>query len=97
MTTTTEDIQRTEAASWAGVWAMTFCVSGIMIGEFLPAGLLTPMARDLNISEGMAGQAVTATSIFAVISSLLVAYITRNFDRRKVMIVLSSFLAISSV
>ena len=84
-------------SSWAGIWAMTLCVSGIMIGEFLPAGLLTPMAHDLRISEGMAGQAVTVTSIFAVISSLLVAYVTRNFDRRKVMIVLSSFLALSSV
>jgi len=39
------------------------CVSGLIIAEFLPAGMLTPMAKDLGISEGLAGQAVTATSI----------------------------------
>lgn len=75
--------------NWAGIWALAFGVSGIMIGEFLPAGLLTPMAKDLNISEGMAGQTVTITSIFAVLASLLSAYATRNFDRKKVLLVFS--------
>lgn len=86
----------TSKAAWAGIWAMTLGVSGIMIGEFLPAGLLTPMARDLNISEGMAGQAVTATSIFAVIASLLTAYLSRNMDRRKVLLAMSAFMTLSS-
>ncbi|RYZ91170.1 MAG: MFS transporter, partial [Proteobacteria bacterium] len=86
----------TPKAAWAGIWAMTLGVSGIMIGEFLPAGLLTPMAQDLSISEGMAGQAVTATSIFAVIASLLTAYLSRKMDRRKVLLLMSAFMALSS-
>lgn len=88
--------QATSRTSWFGIWAMTLGVSGIMIGEFLPAGLLTPMAVDLDISEGMAGQAVTATSIFAVIASLLTAYLSRNVDRRKVLLLMSALMALSS-
>jgi predicted MFS family arabinose efflux permease len=87
----------TQKASWSGVWALTFGVSGIMIGEFLPAGLLTSIASDLKISEGMAGQSVTVTSIFAVIASLLVAYLTRNYNRKNVLIALAGFLTLSSL
>lgn len=82
---------------WSGIWALTLGVSGLMIAEFLPAGILTSMSSDLKVSEGMAGQAVTATSVFAVISSLLIAYITRNFNRRTVLLWLSSCLVSSSL
>lgn len=82
--------------SWKGIWALALGVSGIMIAEFLPAGVLTSMASDLKITEGMAGQAVTATSIFAVIASLMVAYVTRNLNRKSVLIALSSFMWMSS-
>jgi predicted MFS family arabinose efflux permease len=85
------------AANWNAVWALTIGVAGLIIAEFLPAGVLTPLAHDLQISEGMAGQAVTMTSVFAVITSLLVAYVTRNIDRRKVLLGLSFLLSISSV
>ena len=83
--------------SWNAVWAMTIGVSGLIIAEFLPAGVLTPLANDLGVSEGVAGQAVTATSIFAVITSLLIAYLTRNLNRRPVLLSLSFLLTISSL
>jgi DHA1 family purine ribonucleoside efflux pump-like MFS transporter len=86
-----------KTADWSAVWALTLGVSGLMIGEFLPAGVLTSMATDLKISEGMAGQAVTATSVFAVIASLLIAYLTRKFNRRAVLLWLSSCLVSSSL
>lgn len=82
---------------WGAIWALTIGVAGLIIAEFLPAGVLTLMAKDLQISEGMAGQAVTATSVFAVITSLLIAYLTRNFNRRKVLLALSFLLTISSL
>jgi predicted MFS family arabinose efflux permease len=72
-------------------------VAGLIIAEFLPAGMLTPMARDLRITEGMAGQAVTATSLFAVLSSLLIAYLTRTINRRYVLLSLSSALIASNL
>ena len=47
------------------------------------------MARSLSITEGLAGQSVTATSLSAVVSSLLVPYLTRRIDRKLVLIGLS--------
>ncbi len=82
---------------WSGIWALTLGVSGLMIAEFLPAGVLTPMAADLKITEGMAGQSVTATSIFAVLASLSVAYLTRKYNRKNVLLSLSALLVVSSI
>lgn len=82
---------------WSGIWALALGVSGIMIGEFLPAGLLTPMAKDLNITEGVAGQTVTVTSIIAVFASLGSAYFTQKFDRKNVLIGFSLCTIISSL
>jgi predicted MFS family arabinose efflux permease len=83
--------------AWGAVVAISLGVAGLIMAEFLPAGLLTPMASDLGVTEGMAGQAVTATSIFAVITSLLLAFITRNLDRRHVLLGLSFLLVCSNL
>ena len=89
----------TEAAkpAWDAIVAIALGVAGLIMAEFLPAGLLTPMASDLGVTEGMAGQAVTATSIFAVITSLLLAFITRKLDRRRVLLGLSFLLVCSNL
>jgi DHA1 family purine ribonucleoside efflux pump-like MFS transporter len=55
------------------------------------------MAKDLGISEGLAGQAVTATSILAVGTSLLIGFVTRKLNRRTVLLSLSALLALSSL
>ncbi len=55
------EAERTPA--WAAVLSLTVGVFGLVTAEFLPASLLTPMARDLGISLGTAGQAVTATAV----------------------------------
>jgi DHA1 family purine ribonucleoside efflux pump-like MFS transporter len=83
--------------NWNAVWSLTIGVSGLIIAEFLPAGVLTPMAKDLGISEGLAGQAVTATSILAVVTSLLIAFLTRTLNRKTVLLSLSLLLALSSL
>ena len=88
---------KNRAPNWNAIWALTIGVSGLIIAEFLPAGMLTPMAKDLGISEGMAGQAVTATSILAVVTSLLIAFLTRKLNRRTVLLSLSILLALSSL
>jgi predicted MFS family arabinose efflux permease len=83
--------------AWSAVVAISLGVAGLIMAEFLPAGLLTPMASDLGVTEGMAGQAVTATSFFAVITSLLLAFITRKLDRRNVLLGLSFLLVCSNL
>ncbi|MFG1483816.1 MFS transporter [Halobacteriovorax sp. HFRX-2_2] len=82
--------------SWGAVWAMTLGISSVMIAEFLPVGLLTPMAKDLAVSEGFAGQTITITSIFAVLTSLTISYATRKVGRKNLLISLSALVAISS-
>lgn len=47
-----------QPARWGGVFAMTLCVFALIASEFMPVSLLTPMASDLKISEGMAGRAL---------------------------------------
>ncbi len=72
-------------ASWSAVFSLTLGVFGLVTAEFLPASLLTPMARSLDISEALAGQAVTATATVAFFAGLLAAVVTRGLDRRMVL------------
>lgn len=83
--------------AWGAVIAMTLGVFGLVTAEFLPASLLTPMASDLAISEGVAGQAVSATAVIALITCLLIATIIRKLDRRYVLLGFSVLLIASNV
>src|SRR5690242_17644720 len=70
--------------AWGAVFSLTLGVFGLVTAEFLPASLLTPMAADLHVTEAMAGQAVTATAMVALVASLLISAATRRIDRRHV-------------
>ncbi|MCK0206725.1 MFS transporter [Starkeya koreensis] len=85
------------APAWAAVGSLTLGVFGLVTAEFLPASLLTPMAADLGITEGTAGQAVTATAIVALVASLLVSAATRGIDRRLVLFAFSVLLIVSNL
>ncbi|MCB4768152.1 MFS transporter [Ancylobacter sp. Lp-2] len=86
-----------EQPAWAAVGAMTLGVFGLVTAEFLPASLLTPMAAELGITEGAAGQAVTATALVALVASLLVAAVTQKIDRRHLLIGFSVLLVVSNL
>ena len=79
-------------AAWGAVISMALGVFGLVGAEFLPASLLTPMAADLGVSEGMAGQAVTATAAVALLTSLVITVLTRSLDRRAVLLGFSMLL-----
>ena len=73
MSEAVEQKSRAEANSrpnWSAVFAVAFCVACLITVEFLPVSLLTPMAQDLGISEGVAGQSVTVTAFVAMFASL---------------------------
>ncbi|WAX95425.1 MFS transporter [Aminobacter sp. NyZ550] len=82
---------------WGAVLSLSLGVFGLVTAEFLPASLLTPLAQDLGITEGTAGQAVTATAVVAAIAAPTMAIATRKIDRRHVMIGLSLLLVVSSL
>lgn len=85
------------AAARGAVIAMSLGIFGIVGAEFLPASLLTPIANDLGVTEGMAGQAVTVTAAVAFVASLTVAAVTGGIDRRLVLIFLSLLLVVSNL
>lgn len=85
------------APAWAAVIAVTLGVFSLVTAEFLPSSLLTPMASDLAISEGMAGQTVTITAITALVASLLVSAATRSVDRRRMLIGFTLMLIVSNL
>ncbi|WP_275287647.1 MFS transporter [Halomonas elongata] len=91
------DVSQRAAPAWSAVFSMTLGVFGLVTAEFLPVSLLTPMASDLGITEGMAGQTVTATAAIALVTSLLITAATRKVDRRHVLLGFSVLLIISNL
>jgi predicted MFS family arabinose efflux permease len=84
-------------AKWSAIASLALGVFGLVTAEFLPASLLTAMAADLHISDGAAGQAVTATALVGAVAAPSVPLLTRRFDRRPVMLGLTVLLVISNV
>src|SRR4029078_4172582 len=87
--TTAETLATTETASWGSVFALTLCVATLIASEFMPVSLLTPIAADLHITEGQAGQAIAVSGMFAVLASLLISRATHGIDRRIVLLSLT--------
>ena len=85
---TYEETLTRPAAAWGAVVSMALCVAVLIASEFMPVSLLTPIATDLVMTEGQAGQAISISGLFAVVTSLFIAGITRSIDRK---VVLSSF------
>ncbi|MCZ7470232.1 MFS transporter [Agrobacterium sp. O3.4] len=83
------------AATWLAVLSMAATSFALVSAEFLPAGLLTPMARDLGITEGTAGQVVTATASVGAVTALLSNVLIGKLNRKTVLVGLSA-LAIGS-
>lgn len=81
--------------AWGAVLAMTLCVVVLIASEFMPVSLLTPIARDLGVTEGQAGQAISISGLFAVVTSLLISTVIGSLDRRVVVIGMALLLAVS--
>ena len=84
------------SAHWYAVFSLTLGVFGLVTAEFLPASLLTAMASDLAISEGAAGQSVTATALVAAVAAPALPLLTRRIDRRHVMFAFTVLLLASN-
>lgn len=72
---------RTRTA-WGAVAAMMTTSFVLVTAEFLPPSLLPAMAASLDITEGQAGQAVTATAFVGFLTAPTVAVIFPRLDRR---------------
>lgn len=84
-------------ARWAAVTSLALGVFGLVTAEFLPASLLTALATDLSISEGAAGQTVTATALIGAVAAPSIPLLTRRLDRKHVMLALTTLLVLSNL
>jgi predicted MFS family arabinose efflux permease len=84
-------------ARWTAIASLTLGVFGLVMAEFLPASLLTAMSTDLGVSDGAAGQAVTATALVGAVAAPALPLLTRQLDRRLVMLALTLLLALSNL
>ncbi|MGX7877062.1 MFS transporter [Mesorhizobium sp. ORM6] len=71
--------------AWGAVTSLALGTFGLVSAELLPASVLTPLAHDLHVTEGAAGQTMTATAIAAAISAPTIAFITKRLDRSVVL------------
>jgi predicted MFS family arabinose efflux permease len=84
-------------ASWGAVLALTLCASSLVASEFMPVSLLTPIATDLHLTEGQAGQAISVSGFFAVLTSLFIAAASRGIDRRPLLLWLTVLMLVSGL
>lgn len=82
-------------ARWGGVLAMSLCVFALIASEFMPVSLLTPIAVDLHVTEGQAGQAIAISGAFAVLTSLFISSVAGGLDRKVLLLTLTGIMAVS--
>lgn len=86
-----------QVQSWLGVVSLSVGVFALVTAEFLPASLLSRIAADLEVTEGIAGQSVSVTAIVAAVAGLIVPVALSRVDRRHLMIALSLVAVLSNV
>jgi predicted MFS family arabinose efflux permease len=82
-------------AAWSAVYAMSLCSFALVASEFMPVSLLSPIAADLHLTEGQAGQTIAISGLFAVLTSLSISNLTARLDRRHVLLGLAAMLIVS--
>ncbi|CAI8786163.1 MFS transporter [Pseudomonas sp. GW456-12-1-14-TSB6] len=80
---------------WSAVLAMSLAAFALVASEFMPVSLLTPIAADLHITEGQAGQGISVSGGFALITSLLIASVAARIERKQLLLGLTLLMIVS--
>lgn len=83
--------------NWASVLSITFTGILLLASEFLPVAILTPIASDLQITEGYAGQSISIAGLFALFTGLFIAPVIGRADRKRVAIFLIILMIASGI
>ncbi|WP_174245508.1 MFS transporter [Pseudomonas sp. S34] len=81
--------------SWGAVLAMSLAAFVLVASEFMPVSLLTPIAADLHITEGQAGQGISVSGLFALFTSLLIPLVAARVDRKPLLLSLTLLMILS--
>ena len=84
-------------AFWGGILAMTLCVFTLIASEFMPVSLLTPLAADLRVSEGLVGYGIAISGAFAVLASLSISTLAASMNRKTLLLLLTGLMCVSAL
>ncbi len=73
-------------SGWPGVIALMLGIFTLVTSEFLPASLLPLMASDFGITEGVAGQVVTATALVGMVAGPAMGVVFPHLDRKHLLL-----------
>lgn len=85
------------AAAWPAVAAVSVGTFVMVSTEFMPIGLLTDIARGLQVSDGVAGLMVTMPGVLAAFAGPALSVVAGRLDRRTVMVALTALLLVSNL
>lgn len=85
----------TNQQAWSAVFAMSLGAFALVASEFMPVSLLTPIASDLHITEGQAGQAISVSGAFALLTSLAISSVAGRRDRKVLLLWLTLLMIVS--
>ena len=83
--------------NWSAIVALAFGTGALVAAEFLLASVLPAMAADLDVTEGTAGLAVTATSVAGALTAPTIALLLPRTDRRAVLVGLLATATVSNL
>ncbi|MEV4154267.1 MFS transporter [Nocardia salmonicida] len=98
-TTSTADatVENTDRRVWPALLTMFLGSFTLVTAEFLPPGVLTVLATDLDVPEGVVGLSVSATALTALLAALGLGALFPRMDRRTLLIGLTLGAAVSNV
>lgn len=81
--------------NWGAVFAMSLAAFALVASEFMPVSLLTPLAADLQITEGQAGQGISVSGLLALLTSLMIAGMAARVERKRLLLSLTLLMIVS--
>ncbi|WP_460135824.1 MFS transporter [Pseudomonas sp. S1_E04] len=87
--------QALQAPRWGAVFALALAAFALVASEFMPVSLLTPLAADLGVSPGQAGQSISVSGLFALLTSLVIAAVAARVERKRLLVALTLLMIVS--
>lgn len=82
--------------NWYAVITLSITAFVLVTSEFLPIGVLTAIAQDLNISIGTAGLMISLPGVMGAFAAPLVSVWAKSLDRRYLLIGLTAVMVVAN-
>lgn len=82
--------------NWYAVITLSITAFVLVTSEFLPIGVLTAIAQDLNVSIGTAGLMISLPGVMGAFAAPLVSVWAKSLDRRYLLIGLTAVMVVAN-